>query len=304
MNEPAVDILMATYNGSEYLTMQVESVLRQTYSHWRLLIHDDGSLDDTLELIRHFQKRDKRIQLLDDGVRGLGAAGNYMHLMKHATADLCMFCDQDDIWFEDKVNKLVAVIKDERQPAAAYANAFFYKQGNTYRKTTDIHPSRLNNTLFMNSGIQGCSLIVNRQLMNLVKPFDGKIVMHDHLLTLAAITFGKLIYLDKVLMLYRQHEQNTTDNHQVNWLDRLHSFLFGKNAVVDRRHFEANYAFYAYFAARLPERDKRLFRAYFEYTETPTVMGRLKLVWKNGFQLGNRKGLLLVKTLVRKAISD
>ncbi|MFC3199217.1 glycosyltransferase [Parapedobacter deserti] len=293
---------MATYNGSEYLSEQLDSLLKQSYRSWRLLVHDDGSSDDTVRIVQNYQRMDRRVQLLSDGVRGLGAAGNYMHLLKYTNAPLCMFCDQDDVWFDDKVSRLVAAISNEQGPAAAYANAFFYESGRLTRKTIDIHPSSLKNMLFMNSGIQGCSLIVNRQLIELVRPFDGTVAMHDHLLTLASVAFGKLIYLDEVLMLYRQHEKNATADHQTGLSGRVRSFLSRNKQVIDRRHFEANRSFFDYFFLRLSPQARQLFEAYFRYALCPSVFGRLWLVWKHGFQLGNRKGLLSMKTLMRQAI--
>jgi Glycosyltransferases involved in cell wall biogenesis len=303
MKNPTVDILMATFNGARYIAEQLESVIRQTYPDWRLLVHDDGSSDDTVTIVKRFAAADGRIQLLDDGVHELGAARNFMHLLKYSTSPLCMFCDQDDIWLEEKVGKLVQAIRGEHGPAAAYANAVYYRNGSTMRKATDIHPSRLRNMLFMNAGIQGCSLIFNRSLADRVKSYDGFLAMHDHLITLAAITFGKLIYLDEVLTLYRQHEHNHTSDHHMGRLKRLRAFCNSRNAVIDRVHFEANRSFYRYFQPQLTQKDRRLFQAYFDYVEKQTVLGRLWIIWKHKFELGDRRGLLAVKTLIRRAIN-
>ena len=103
---PQIDILMATYNGGEYIAAQIRSLQNQTFSDWHLIVHDDGSTDDTMKIVNDFCKIDNRIEVLDDGKSFHGPAGNFVHLMKSSTAPYMIFCDQDDIWLEDKLQKL------------------------------------------------------------------------------------------------------------------------------------------------------------------------------------------------------
>ena len=56
---PQIDILMATYNGGEYIAAQIRSLQNQTFSDWHLIVHDDGSTDDTLKIVNDFCKIDK-----------------------------------------------------------------------------------------------------------------------------------------------------------------------------------------------------------------------------------------------------
>lgn len=83
---PKIDILMATYNGGEYIAAQIRSLQNQTLSDWHLIVHDDGSTDDTLQIVNDFCKIDNRIEVLDDGKSFHGPAGNFVHLMKSSTA--------------------------------------------------------------------------------------------------------------------------------------------------------------------------------------------------------------------------
>lgn len=303
MHEPAVDILMATYNGGRYIGEQINSILKQGFTKWRLLVHDDGSTDETLAIVKQYQERDGRIKLIEDGICGLGAAQNYMHLLKVTDAGLCAFCDQDDIWFPDKLQKLIDAIHHVKVPAMVYANACFYVNGKAMdKKTTTIHPRDLKSALFMNSGIQGCSLMANSLLLDMLKSYQGKIAMHDHLITIGAAAFGNIHYVDEVLMHYRQHAQNVTTNHVPEFRRRIWSFLFGGKAVIDREHFEANKSFFTFFAEQMDKHTKALFKAYFGYVDSSSVFQRIWIVLKNGFTLGDRKGFLLVKTMIRKAI--
>jgi len=104
---------MATYNGEQYLRYQLDSILNQSFKDWRLLIHDDGSVDNTLSVIKEYQEKyPEKIIHLNDGMRTGGAKNNFFHLMKNATAEYIMFCDQDDFWLTTKVQKSLDKIKD------------------------------------------------------------------------------------------------------------------------------------------------------------------------------------------------
>ena len=101
-------ILLATYNGEKYIKAQIHSLLCQTYEDWNLLIHDDGSNDNTVNIIKKLQEKDERIILIEDGIKCGGAGANFLHILKnYSTADYITFCDQDDIWLETKIEELM-----------------------------------------------------------------------------------------------------------------------------------------------------------------------------------------------------
>ena len=77
-----IDILLATYNGAEYIATQVRSLQSQTFADWCLLVHDDGSTDNTLEILEQFAKSDNRIRIVNDGKRFHNCALNFMHLLE------------------------------------------------------------------------------------------------------------------------------------------------------------------------------------------------------------------------------
>lgn len=299
-----ITIVMATYNGEAHLREQLDSLIGQTYPYWRLLVHDDGSTDRTLTIIDKYMRQDARIALLDDGITGLGATRNFLHLLDHVNTDLCMFCDQDDIWLRDKVAKMVETISIDGGAAAAYANSYLYVGSQVVRQlSTRIHPTSLRSTLFLNSGMQGCAMIINRALLEKLKPFPETVAMHDHLLTLGAVVFGKLVYLDEVLTLYRQHESNVTGNQDLGLFQRILSFFVRSKPVISRTHYEANRAFYNRYKDSLNASQQRLFQNYFRYAMEANLIQRLLILLENKFTLGDKRGVLLVKTLLRRPVS-
>jgi len=103
-----IDILMATYNGEKYIENQILSLQQQTHKNWILYIRDDGSTDSTLEILENFSKNDNRIKIIKDSLGcNLGAGKNFLTLTKYSLSEYVIFCDQDDIWFERKLELLL-----------------------------------------------------------------------------------------------------------------------------------------------------------------------------------------------------
>ncbi|MFC1224278.1 glycosyltransferase family 2 protein [Pedobacter sp. BG31] len=297
-----VDILMATYNGAKYIEEQILSLINQSYQDWTLLIHDDGSQDGTVDILEMFVQKDNRINFIQDGIRCGGAANNFIHLFKYSTADMIIFCDQDDIWLELKLEKLVALIADEEMPCAGYCNAFAYREGRvTAEKVNLFDRHDLRDSLFLNSGAQGSSLIFNRALLNEIIDPPQYVFMHDHLVTIAAVTFGKLKCLDESLMLYRQHDNNVTGNVSVKYTSRIRTFLDRNNPVLDRKHYQANLSFFDHYSDKMPKESHRLFKAYLEFPKLD-LAGRIMTIIRNSFRIGSNSWVLLTKTIIRKPI--
>lgn len=101
--EYRVEILMATYNGEKYIKEQINSIINQTYTNWKLLIRDDGSKDKTVEIIKEYEKKDDRIKLLEDNKGNLGFIKNLLSFLIKMRID-----------WKSKIEKYVEVIKGIR----------------------------------------------------------------------------------------------------------------------------------------------------------------------------------------------
>lgn len=301
----SIDILLATYNGADYLDSQILSLLSQTHKNWKLIIHDDGSTDNTLNIIRRFQQNDERIILIDDGVQFRSAAYNFLHLLKFSQSELIIFCDQDDIWFENKLELLSKEFCDQLGPQAVFCNGFAYctETGILNDKITLINPQDLNEQLFINAGIQGCSVMFNRELKYKINKVPGYVVMHDHFLTLAIVCFAKLTYVDKNLMLYRQfHQTKATANIDYRLSKRIKSYFVSDVPVIDKNHKKATRSFFETYRSELGAEQIVLFNAYFSYSER-TLVQRVWIVVKYKFTLYNSIFALVVKTIMRRPIN-
>lgn len=300
-----IDILLATYNGEKFLANQLYSLLAQTYQNWRVLVHDDGSNDQTIAIIKQFALLDKRIILIEDGIKFGDAAQNFLHLLnKYSNSDYIVFCDQDDIWFESKLQLLYENIKNQQGGCAVYCNAYSYDGVKIIGdNVTSFKRKGLKDSLFLNGGVQGCSLMFNKALKNDIGIYPEFIWMHDHFITIFALTFGKIIYVDASLMLYRQHANNVTGNMNVTMRQRLKSFFNRRNPVIDQNHYDANVSFFSTYKERMDDAQIKLFNSYFLFPRV-NLLKRIFIIFKNSFKIGNWSLALFIKTIIRKPIGN
>lgn len=226
MFDPDVLILMAAFNGERFIAEQIESIRRQTLSRWRLIVRDDGSSDDTSNIVRGFSRMDHRIRLIEDDPVRLGPAGNFnrlMELSRHESEPYIAFADQDDLWEVDKLNFQVQDIRrmEERygvdrpllvhcdlkivnENSAPVHRSFARFQHIPHPETQDLR------TLLIQNVAVGNTILFNRPLLDLAVPIPDAAHMHDWWLALCAALFGALAYNPRQLVGYRIHSQNVT----------------------------------------------------------------------------------------------
>lgn len=230
MSNIKVCILLAAYNGERFIEEQVKSIISQTYKDWKLIIRDDGSSDNTMLILNSLRMCDKRIEIVcDDEEAPLGAFRNFYRLTEyvheHYDPDYVLYADQDDFWFEDKIEILLKTIEaceleTGNKPILVHSNLQLADQNLTH---INIKNSRdnvekinkqttFNNTIFQNN-VYGCTTIANRLLIKKVLEEYVICENYDHWMALNASFYGVIFYLNKKLMLYRQHDQNVTGSY-------------------------------------------------------------------------------------------
>ncbi len=214
-----ITVLLATYNGEKHLRAQLDSLLAQTYSDFKILIRDDGSTDDTLSIISEYkQKHADKISLLLGEPTG-SACGNFSRLFDEADDDYIMFCDQDDVWLPEKIEKTLCFMQEcEAQhpntPILVHSDlrvvdgklnticdSFFAFQ--------QIPQDRVTlSRLLVQNYVTGCTMMINRRLKTLCGSIPKECAMHDWWLVLVCALFGEIVCINTPTMLYRQHGGN------------------------------------------------------------------------------------------------
>ena len=216
---PKIDILLASYNGEKYIAEQIESILSQTFTDWRLLIRDDGSSDNTPAIIESYaEKYPGKIEVVHDDKGGGNFVKNFFELLGHAEADYVMFCDQDDVWLPYKIQITYDYMKRaERENPEKPVLVFTGLQVvDSELKSMDRlmaldFPERRYTfkELILGNCATGCTEMLNRKCYKGMGGFREGIKYHDWWAALYAAAFGAIVRVPMALILYRQHGNNT-----------------------------------------------------------------------------------------------
>lgn len=300
-----IDILMATYNGAKYIRQQILSIIAQTHNDWRLFVHDDGSTDETVSIIRSFASKDHRVFYCDDGITKLGPGYNFMHLLQYVESPFICFCDQDDVWFDCKLEILLAAIasKDNTKPQVVYSNAYdwYPLRGNLIgRVSTPFYCYKAKDAFFINGGIQGCASIFNMEMRNLIHRKHSYVAMHDQVLMFAGIISNGIEYIKEPLFLYRQHEVNFTPHQAQSFMERIKLTIRNyRIPVVSPKYYQGISSLLQTYATIMNQNDKKLFEVYLTLPKLG-IFYRFYLILKYRYSFNKSTVLLLLKMMMRR----
>lgn len=216
-----IDILLATYNGEKYIGEQIESVLNQDYGDFRLIIRDDASADRTADIIRHYEKRYPDKIYFSVNKENSGCAGaNFFAMLKEARGDYVMFCDQDDVWFPDKVSKSLKKIRKaekklgEATPLLLHTDLTVTDESLNVKAKSMFAYQHLNfnsvsvKKLMVQNVATGCTFMLNRALADRLVYTPQSVPVHDWWIALYTACCGRVIFLNEPTLFYRQHGTN------------------------------------------------------------------------------------------------
>ena len=219
-----IDILLSTYNGEKYISKQIDSILNQTYTEWRLLVRDDASSDNTTTILNKYQQQNsqKIIIISNNTNQNIGVIKSFETLLKFSNNKYIMFCDQDDIWLPNKIEESLNSIllleqSNPNTPILIHTDLSIIDENDTITHSSlwqyaGIKPNILNNNpkymAFCNS-VTGCTILMNKQCKDIVLPFPINIMMHDAWIAIKISQLGIIHNINKPLILYRQHANNT-----------------------------------------------------------------------------------------------
>lgn len=199
---------MPVFNASRYLNSSIKSVLEQTYSDFEFIIHDDCSSDDSVNIIKSYN--DQRITLKTTDVnRGAGYARR--EAIRHAQGDYIAFIDSDDIWYKDKLEECVALLKNRLDIAAVQSNYKVTENG--YEKKT-ILPKRLitlKDMMFKNHCAMSCMVVRSSALGDIEMPLIR--ARQDYAYWIKILENNGTFYtINKTLVEYRKVKGSISSN--------------------------------------------------------------------------------------------
>ena len=209
-NTAKVSVVLCTYNGEKYLREQLDSVVNQTYPLHEIIIQDDGSTDNTMQIALDYASQHKNI-IVKTNTNGHGINNNFFSAMRSSTGDFIAICDQDDIWMKEKVALQVAAIGDSLM-CTGHSKAFS-QDGSFAHYDHRIPNYGLLRLIFCNE-IPGHTMLINRRLLNLL-PTQGcevmnRIRMYDFILATTAAAHDSIVFVDEVLVKQRRYVSAAT----------------------------------------------------------------------------------------------
>lgn len=206
---PTVSVVMATYNGAKYIREQLDSILRQHYPIEEIIIQDDGSKDETVAIIQEYASKNPQIHLFRNE-KNKGFNMNFITALQRANSDLVCISDQDDIWFEDKVEKQVEAIG--KNYAACCTDHFrddVYKKPCTFRR----NPQNSFESQIFTSHVPGHCLMVRTSFLRKIDNWDSHIP-YDWWIVINAHFHGGLVKAPFPLNWYRPYAESVATKHR------------------------------------------------------------------------------------------
>jgi glycosyltransferase involved in cell wall biosynthesis len=223
---PTVTVLLSTYNNSKYVVQQVESIINQMDVDVKLVIRDDGSFDNTKEILLDLkQKYLDKIHLEFGNNIGIHKSYHYLFNNFHESKYVS-FADGDDIWDSDKLAVAIYLLEKFNVSLYAGSSRLIDNKGNLIKKRR-VNRSNFyfkENRFILFPGFQGCTLVIKRTVIDtIIQKTSNPVLPHDNWIPLVAYFTSNLIVDNTDKMSYRQHDQSWTGNRK-----KLFSFFLKK----------------------------------------------------------------------------
>lgn len=227
-----VSIIMPSYNTAKYIDETIDSVLKQTYKNWELIIVDDCSPDNTDEIVKPYLT-DERIKYIKNE-KNSGAAVSRNRALREAKGKWIAFLDSDDLWMSEKLEKQISFMEKNDYHFSYTKYAEVDAEGNR-NGISVTGPRRITKTGFFNYCWPGClTVMYDRDVVGLIQIADIK-KNNDYAMWLKVCRKADCYLLDEELALYRRGRVGSISTHSIKtmigWHYKLYREAEGQNAV-------------------------------------------------------------------------
>lgn len=312
-----IHIMMATYNGEKYVAEQIESILNQTYTNWKLYISDDLSSDGTVKIIKKYsEKYPDKIILMDAEIKKGGAAANFAFLFNNVPkADYYMFSDQDDKWKNTKIEKSIKKIRDMENQGKknnlVYCNAELVDGKMNSLGSNFVDNNKLvfkednRSAILVYNFAPGAAMFFDNGLFEIISKIPLEAFIHDWYCMIFGVYFGNVSYIDECLYYYRQHEDNVygaRDKITIRWLIKYFKEnsifgtmkeLLGKFKKLQLMQYKVINKIYSEYDSKLNKKSKEIMYDYMSLFTTKSKIKKIRLIIKNEYYLNRSFDTLL-----------
>ncbi len=316
-----VEVLLATWNGEQFLRDQLDSLLAQSGVAFTILVGDGGSTDATLDILGAYDRAyPGRFRFLPQPADRLGPMANFARLLEATDADYTFFCDQDDIWLPGKMAGTLAMIRAlEAEHGVAtpclvhtdltVIDAIGTVLGKSFFDYAGIKP-RLHSlmSLLTANVATGCTSVINRALRDRMGTVPATALMHDHWAAQVAAAVGVIGYLDRCTVLYRQHGRNSLGAQRAgaaSFFHNLRETMFGwRNLSVMDRYVAAASTLATCLGRDLDPRGRAMLLAFAGLKRQPRLLRLLTLARHRIYKLERFKATVGMYILAFRLTRD
>lgn len=288
-----VCILLSTYNGEKYLEEQLESLIKQENVEIDILVRDDGSSDNTHNILNKWQERGLLKWYTGNNK---GYAKSFMDLaLNSGDYDYYAFCDQDDIWLPNKLAIAIKCISTLQSSIKLYcSNTFYYKNGENLGLIKKVRPKYNIYTCLVQNIATGCTIVFNKKLKDIItEKMPEYLIAHDFWVYQVAMIFGEVYYDENSYIYYRQHDNNQigakTAKTEI-WKRRINSFFFSKKEYGIS--LQAKELLNCY-SGNINLEEQRIISAIANYKDN--LWNRIKLIFDSRFVMWRTMNTVLLK---------
>ena len=218
-----IEILLSTYNGEQFLSEQIDSIIHQSFTDWKLIIRDDGSSDSTNAIIESYcNLLPEKICKLNGRTDNIGVIRSFELLLSECQSEYIMFCDQDDVWLPNKIERSFFEIKllekkhTADSPLLVHTDLIVVDEeltiiNKSFWNFTHLNPDIIErNSYFLGIAncVTGCTMLFNSAAKKVALPFPENCLMHDAHIALAVKKHGYITHIAEPTINYRQHSKN------------------------------------------------------------------------------------------------
>lgn len=210
MDRVRISVAMATYNGEMFLRKQLDSLYAQTLLPFEVVVVDDKSTDGTAAILQDYSLRYGLKYYVNEET--LGVNRNFEKAISKCSGDYIIICDQDDIWFSNKIEvslkKLMEIGEDK--PALVSSQCLHIDANDNIisKSRTIVEGAAYTDTVLLQGRSQGCTLMFNKKLKDILLDFPPQKPLYDVYISLVAACVGIKYNLSEPLMYYRHHNNN------------------------------------------------------------------------------------------------
>ncbi|GGM97894.1 glycosyltransferase [Shewanella xiamenensis] len=214
-----VQVLLSSYNGGKFIHRMLDSILAQDYKFFSILVRDDGSKDNTVEILKSYESQLSNVKLVEGDNVGVIDSFNILVASRDLSCDLFMFCDQDDFWFSNKISNFVAKYEMSVKPIEPFlcvadlittdVNLKIISESFWRERRFNPNDYRYEG-LFFENHFPGCNMSFNSTFLSILDrmPPCYAFLMHDIYFIHNALALDCLYFIDSPQMFYIQHENN------------------------------------------------------------------------------------------------